>query len=385
MEVPAGGAEGMLLTSGGRFGGYGFYLLKGKPVFLWNLVDLKRIRWEGPDALAPGKHTIEFDFKYDGLGAGTLAFNNMSGIGQQRHGRAEGRRKGSRHARRWSTRSRSSCNGTKPSTSVPTPARRVDDKDYQVPFHVHRQAQQADAQAGPAAADARGHQEARSGAAKQQGQRIAQVAGGFGRKEVDAMKKSVLVMGPALLLIASAPQAQQGQQYPLMNMIADKIVQKYQNSTCVQLAEAKSEKPQGEEAAMKQRVIAALKADPQMRQAFIDKVAAPIANKMFECGMIRSRRRDGRGKSLRASPAARRRSGPVRPRSPRPRRPRRPGRRRRRLPGAKAAPVAAAPRCPSSPGPSRSSRPPATGSPRRNRCPSRPSGPTRSPACWDRR
>ena len=70
------------MTSGGRFGGYGFYLLKGKPVFLWNLVDLKRVRWEGPDALAPGKHTLEFDFKYDGLGMGTLAFNNMSGIGR---------------------------------------------------------------------------------------------------------------------------------------------------------------------------------------------------------------------------------------------------------------------------------------------------------------
>jgi arylsulfatase len=82
IEVPEGGAEGMLLTSGGRFGGYGFYLLKGKPVFLWNLVDLKRIRWEGPDALAAGKHTLEFDFKYDGTGAGTLAFNSMSGIGQ---------------------------------------------------------------------------------------------------------------------------------------------------------------------------------------------------------------------------------------------------------------------------------------------------------------
>ena len=82
IDVPEGGAEGMILTSGGRFGGYGFYLLKGKPVFLWNLVDLKRIRWEGPDALAPGKHTLEFDFKYDGLGVGTLAFNNMSGIGR---------------------------------------------------------------------------------------------------------------------------------------------------------------------------------------------------------------------------------------------------------------------------------------------------------------
>ena len=82
VEIPEGGAEGVILTSGGRFGGYGFYLLKGKPVFLWNLVDLKRIRWEGPEALAPGKHTLEFDFKYDGLGMGTLAFNNLSGIGQ---------------------------------------------------------------------------------------------------------------------------------------------------------------------------------------------------------------------------------------------------------------------------------------------------------------
>jgi len=72
----------MILTSGWRFGGYGLYLLEGKPVFLWNLVDLKRLRWEGPDALAPGKHTVEFDFKYDGLGVGTLAFNNMSGLGK---------------------------------------------------------------------------------------------------------------------------------------------------------------------------------------------------------------------------------------------------------------------------------------------------------------
>ena len=81
IEVPSGGAEGVIVASGGRFGGYGFYLLDSKPVFLWNLVDMQRIRWEGP-ALAPGKHTIEFDFQYDGLGAGTLAFNNMSGIGQ---------------------------------------------------------------------------------------------------------------------------------------------------------------------------------------------------------------------------------------------------------------------------------------------------------------
>lgn len=82
ITVPEGGAVGMILTSGGRFAGYGFYLLKGKPVFLWNMIDLNRIKWQGPDALAPGQHTLEFDFKYDGLGLGTLAFNNMSGLGR---------------------------------------------------------------------------------------------------------------------------------------------------------------------------------------------------------------------------------------------------------------------------------------------------------------
>ncbi len=82
ITVPEGGAEGMMLTSGGRFAGYGFYLLKGKPVFLWNLVDLERIKWEGPDALAPGRHVLEFDFKYEGMGAGTLAFNSFAGVGR---------------------------------------------------------------------------------------------------------------------------------------------------------------------------------------------------------------------------------------------------------------------------------------------------------------
>jgi hypothetical protein len=57
-------------------------VLKGKPVYLWNLLDLKRVRWEGPDALTPGKHTLQFDFKYEGTGLGALAFNSMSGIGR---------------------------------------------------------------------------------------------------------------------------------------------------------------------------------------------------------------------------------------------------------------------------------------------------------------
>jgi arylsulfatase A-like enzyme len=70
VQIPQGGAEGMLATLGGRFGGYGLYLLQGKPVFLYNFLDLERFRWEGQQALAPGKHTIVFDFKYDGPGFG---------------------------------------------------------------------------------------------------------------------------------------------------------------------------------------------------------------------------------------------------------------------------------------------------------------------------
>jgi arylsulfatase A-like enzyme len=68
VEIPQDGGEGMLNTLGGRFGGYGFYILKGKPVFTYNLLGLERFRWEGKEALAPGKHTIVFDFKYDGPG-----------------------------------------------------------------------------------------------------------------------------------------------------------------------------------------------------------------------------------------------------------------------------------------------------------------------------
>jgi arylsulfatase A-like enzyme len=78
VEIPEGGAEGMIVTQGGRFGGYGLFLRKGefgfdrgKVVFLYNLLDLKRTMWEGPEMKA-GKHTIVFDFKSDGpeLGKG---------------------------------------------------------------------------------------------------------------------------------------------------------------------------------------------------------------------------------------------------------------------------------------------------------------------------
>jgi hypothetical protein len=76
VEIPEGGAEGMIVTEGGRFGGYGLFLSKGllgfghgHVVFLYNFLDLKRTAWEGPE-LKAGKHTIRFDFKYAGPGFG---------------------------------------------------------------------------------------------------------------------------------------------------------------------------------------------------------------------------------------------------------------------------------------------------------------------------
>ena len=83
VEIPQNGAEGMLVTLGGRFGGYGLYVLKGKPVFTYNLVDLERFRWEGQQPLAPGKHTIVFDFKYDGPGFGKGGNGVLSVDGRQ--------------------------------------------------------------------------------------------------------------------------------------------------------------------------------------------------------------------------------------------------------------------------------------------------------------
>ena len=94
---------------------------------------------------------------------------------------------------------------------------------------------------------------------------------------------------PLLVLVVlhvGSAMAQQPQQYPILDRIADKVIQKYTSTPCEQLAAMKSEKPTGEKAEMEQRATQMLKNDPQMRQYFLNKVAGPIANKMFECGMI---------------------------------------------------------------------------------------------------
>jgi arylsulfatase A-like enzyme len=89
VTIPSGGAEGMIVTEGGRFGGYGLFLSKGelgfgkgKVVFLYNLLDLKRTIWEGPE-LSPGKHTIVFDYKVSEPGLGKSGTGVLSVDGKE--------------------------------------------------------------------------------------------------------------------------------------------------------------------------------------------------------------------------------------------------------------------------------------------------------------
>jgi hypothetical protein len=88
----------------------------------------------------------------------------------------------------------------------------------------------------------------------------------------------------SILLYAGIACAQG--QFPIMDKIANKVIQKYQNASCEQLAQERMHPPTGQKAEMEQRAIHLLQTDPQMRTEFINRVAAPIANKLFECGMI---------------------------------------------------------------------------------------------------
>lgn len=96
-------------------------------------------------------------------------------------------------------------------------------------------------------------------------------------------KRSYLFAAALTLLYLSTAGAQQ---YPIADKVAEKIIQKYQTSTCEQLYQQKAQKANQQPSAAEQKAVQLLHQDPQMRTAFINKVAAPIANKMFECGMI---------------------------------------------------------------------------------------------------
>jgi hypothetical protein len=95
-------------------------------------------------------------------------------------------------------------------------------------------------------------------------------------------KPLVVFAAVSALLLAGVAAAQ----YPMMDVVADRLVQRYQQSSCEQLWEERAAKQGSPRPEREQQAVQMLQGDPQMRAAFIARVAAPIANKMFECGMI---------------------------------------------------------------------------------------------------
>ncbi len=95
---------------------------------------------------------------------------------------------------------------------------------------------------------------------------------------------ALLVVSASAITLLRPGSVEAGQQYPIMDSVANKIIQKYEQSSCQQLQQKESQKAPPSAAEIK--VVQFLHNDPQMRVAFINKVAPPIANKLFDCGMI---------------------------------------------------------------------------------------------------
>jgi arylsulfatase len=81
VEIPAGGANGVILAQGGRFGGWSFYMKGGKPIYAYNFLGLQRFTIAAAQAVPAGKATIRFEFAYDGGGlakggVGTIYVND---------------------------------------------------------------------------------------------------------------------------------------------------------------------------------------------------------------------------------------------------------------------------------------------------------------------
>ena len=70
VEVPHGGANGVILAQAGRFGGWSLYLKDGKPTYCYNFLGLQQFKVSAPQAVAAGKATVRMNFDYDGGGVG---------------------------------------------------------------------------------------------------------------------------------------------------------------------------------------------------------------------------------------------------------------------------------------------------------------------------
>ena len=100
--------------------------------------------------------------------------------------------------------------------------------------------------------------------------------------KLSRVSRIVLLVSPLALTLATGTYAQD--QHPILDKIAAKVIQKYESSPCQELMQKKAnpQPPSAEEV----KAVQYMKSNPEMRTLFINKVAAPIANKMFACGMI---------------------------------------------------------------------------------------------------
>ena len=101
------------------------------------------------------------------------------------------------------------------------------------------------------------------------------------------MSRSYSLLPAIFILLCAVPLLQgQAQQYPIADKLADKIIMKYQTSSCEQLKAQKAQGANEQHEEMQEKVMELLRKDPAMRKHFLDRIAGPIVNKMFECGMI---------------------------------------------------------------------------------------------------
>ena len=100
------------------------------------------------------------------------------------------------------------------------------------------------------------------------------------------MKNQRVLLGVFAGLLGLGLATSAAQQFPMLDHVADRVVQKYRTSSCAEIAAERSRPPSMQKEEMEERLVRILHEDPQMRQEFINRVAAPIANKLFECGMI---------------------------------------------------------------------------------------------------
>ena len=146
----------------------------------------------------------------------------------------------------------------------------VNDEDYQVPFPFSGTIDKLAFKLGPTQLAEEDHCKIQLA-----------LATANDRTKEHIMTRSITIVTVASTVIVAAAAMAQAQGM-LLDYAADRVIKKYQTSTCEQLKASRDQAPSEKE----KMAMEFLRNDQQARIAFIDKIAAPVANKMFECGMF---------------------------------------------------------------------------------------------------